>query len=140
MDKNRFRILSVMPIKTKDIIKIPFISSYIAAGIVHLILIGYSLVTGENKVTAYLTILTVSLVIMNLVIPVIFISEMAVDDGGGVWIITVLLMLLGIAINYGIVVGFDSNSILTIMIDILLVFITSKLSYKWTVNNVYGKP
>lgn len=139
MDKGKYNILAIMPIKTKDIVKIPFISSYISTIIVHVILIVTAYARGENKVPLYLTILTVSLVIINFIISITFSSGMGVDEGCGVGLFTIVFLIIGLGVNYSIVVGLQNiiqyNLILTLIIDIMLVLLTLKYSYKWTLKN-----
>lgn len=141
LDNKKYNLLVNVPIKTEEIIKIPYLAVYILVIVTHSFAAIFSQVYGYYNVIMFLPLAALSLVVANLLMPIKYISGMKHDDSAGYALIAFLLFIIVAMINITMLRGLDGTGfkyiIIIVVISIFSVVYTLKKSYRWTVNSVY---
>ncbi|MGL4773918.1 MAG: hypothetical protein ACRC2K_10165 [Clostridium sp.] len=143
MNKKSFNILTILPIKTKNIIEVMYVSIYLVIGIGGLIgTIIFSVIFGESFSVKFV-VLSLMLIMVNLLVPENFSRGMNPSIGGWFGLMAIFYGVLAFCMITGVEYTNLKNiiseySLVAILSSILLVGFSLKSSYDRSIRKIYG--
>lgn len=134
-----YNFVSILPCKTKDIVKVKYISEYVPIVLAYIISGFILIIKGET--VSYIYQMSIILASINIIIPVIKINGMKDEDNLVVSFLLSIIFLLDLGF-YALRMTNDlrmmEDTVLLSLISLGIVVWTLRISYKRSLKNIYG--